>query len=105
MREELAIIRQRRAAGKKRRREGARLAGQHERHGHHPKQRKDSDGAGQSQHPVDQERRGAAFHVVLQRGARRSSSAVTANMTTNSRKATAEADPRFHHLKPSSYMK
>jgi len=26
-------------------------------------------------------------------------------MITNSTKATAEAEPRLHHLKPSSYMK
>ena len=32
-------------------------------------------------------------------------SAVTAAMIRNRMKATAEAKPRFHHLKPCSYMK
>jgi hypothetical protein len=30
---------------------------------------------------------------------------VTAKINPNSKKATADAVPRFHHLKPSSYMK
>ena len=39
------------------------------------------------------------------RPSQRSIAAVTANITTNSRNATAEAEPRFHHLKPSSYIR
>src|ERR1700686_3769794 len=44
-------------------------------------------------------------HEVSASRARRSCNAVTARIIRNSRNATAEAEPRFHHLKPSSYMK
>ena len=36
---------------------------------------------------------------------KRSSNVVIARMIRNNMNATAEARPRFHHLKPSSYMK
>src|SRR5256886_7546941 len=44
-------------------------------------------------------------HRACASRARRTCSAVTERIMRKSRNATAEAEPRFHHLKPSSYMK
>src|SRR5262249_40349537 len=87
-----------------RRRRGGGLSGGHERHRDHPEDRPQGEEGDHRQRAVH----GQPLHgSSLQRRRRAAAAwpAVTARVIANSRKATAEAEARFHHLKPSSYMK
>ncbi|KAG1079351.1 hypothetical protein G6F40_016342 [Rhizopus arrhizus] len=97
------------ARRQQRRRKMAGLALRHERDRHHPQQRRQADQGQHQQRTIDHPRvpaRLADFttHTNCLLRPKRSITVVTARMIRNSRNATAEARPRFHHLKPSSNM-
>src|SRR3546814_3806621 len=81
------------------------LAGLHERHRQHPKQRRQAEHGQRDQQAIDDGGGEGTVHSTPFRRANHNSPLVTATISTNSRKATAEALPRFHHLKPSSYIR
>src|SRR5262249_12245005 len=101
--EELAIVDQRGGARQKRWRKYVRLAGRHQRRRHHPRKREQRQRRHQHQRDVDDDC--LRLHIASRSRATRNCNSVTANMIANSTNATAEAEPRLHHLKPSSYMK
>src|SRR5207253_11518976 len=103
--EQLTVVGKRRMVGQQPRWEGAPVGGRHERHRQHPQQRKRGAHRQGDQQRVHEYRGGARFHAASARRVTRSCRAVIARINRNSRKETAEAEPRFHHLKPSSYMK
>src|SRR5262249_29292193 len=102
---ELAVVADRRVTGQQGWREGTCLARRHQRDRDHPQQWKERDGGGSKQEPVYQELRQDGLHGWFARSAQRSCIAVTPKMSSASRNATADAEPRFHHLNPSSYMR
>src|SRR3546814_2670219 len=103
--EQFAVVVQRGRRRQQRRREVRGLAGLHERHRQHPKQRRQAEHGQRDQQAIDDGGGEGTVHSTPFRRANHNSPLVTATISTNSRKATAEALPRFHHLKPSSYIR
>src|SRR3546814_15375698 len=68
-------------------------------------QRRQAEHGQRDQQAIDDGGGEGTVHSTPLRRANHNSPLVTATISTNSRKATAEALPRFHHLKPSSYIR
>src|SRR5690606_13694777 len=103
--EQFAVVVERGHGRQQRRREVRRLAGLHERDRQHPQQRRQAEHGERYQQAVDDSGGESPVHSTPLRRANHSMPLVTATISTNSRNAIADALPRFHHLKPSSYIR
>src|SRR4029077_19987270 len=101
----LRVVRRRAGGGQEGGRKGAPSPARHERYRQHPQERKQRERRSAEQQRMQQHSGTGRTHEGSASRVRRSCSAVTARIIRNSRNATADAEPRFHHLKPSSYMK
>ena len=104
--EQGAVVLERRRRRQDRRRQRRRRPRRHERGREHPEQRKEGRRRERGEQTVDEPDGEARVH--RRPGASRSKRSITQltqKMTTKRRNATAEALPRFHQRKPSSYMR
>src|SRR3546814_9443257 len=88
--EQFAVVVQRGRRRQQRRREVRGLAGLHERHRQHPKQRRQAEHGQRDQQAIDDGGGEGTVHSTPFRRANHNSPLVTATISTNSRKATAE---------------